>query len=166
MQLSGSVSTSLSASAPLTTTSAAGLDRSGVWVGVTPGFGIFVANHFALQFDLTLSGGVGTSYSSSPFTVGADVGIGVYPTLGSFGALYVRVLAGPSYSSYPATSGLSAYSGTAFSLSVPFGILIALNQHVGLDLGMRLNLTVRFYPGSSMFYLNLPVGYFGVQAFF
>jgi hypothetical protein len=86
--------------------------------------------------------------------------------LGTLASLYVRVLTGVSHSSFPATSNLSGYDTTAFTASVPFGILIALNPHVGLDLGMRLNASVSLFRGSGTLLLTMPVGYFGVQSFF
>jgi hypothetical protein len=50
-------------------------------------------------------------------------------------------------------------------VSVPAGILLAINYHVAIDLGVRFLFSKRLADGASS-YFEIPVGYFGVQAFF
>ena len=163
MMLSGSLSVMPKVTAPL---SGSGSAKSGVLLSLTPGMGIFVAKHFALEFDLGLSKGAGDLYNSTSWTLGMDLGFGVYPNLGTFGALYVRLLVGPQVS-IPSGSGSSSVPAlVSFNVSIPFGVLIAVNEHVAVDVGLRIQTTVWTQGSSSGVILQVPIGYFGVRSFF
>ena len=45
-----------------------------------------------------------------------------------------------------------------------FGLLIPLNQHVAVDLGTTISYSMGLDDQGS--WLNVPIGYLGVQAFF
>ena len=134
---------------------------AGAFVDFAPGIGVFVAKGLALQLQLDLGVGIGDLYANRAYLAGFDVGLRVYPRLGKFGALYLGASVGPTVE-LPRVSGASAVGYANFT--VPFGLLIALNRHVAIDVGLRFALTV--HPGSpTSLVLRVPLGYLGVQSF-
>jgi hypothetical protein len=53
----------------------------------------------------------------------------------------------------------------AFNISAPIGMVYALNEHVGIDFGLRLNFNLDL-DDPKVNTLIIPIGYFGLQAFF
>jgi len=49
-------------------------------------------------------------------------------------------------------------------IQIPIGLMLALNEHVGIDIGLPL--TIKYSPRALFYRFELPVGYFGVRAFF
>jgi len=137
-----------------------GEDLTGFLLNVAPTVGYFLIDRLALLGALQVIVAFGDHRSSLPKQVGFEVGPRYY---------------------FPATT-LVPYAGVSLGLgcSIPdegdtgkhltvagsAGMLIAMNAHVGIDVGTRIQYSVSLGSGVSVGQLTIPAGYLGVQAFF
>ncbi len=135
---------------------------SGFGYTVSPSVGIFVIDNLELSLYVGHYGAVvGGDYFGDNFHFGTsvrwvfDIDTIIYPYLG-------------------ARFGMSFYSfgrdslSTAISAGIPAGILVGLNRHVAIDIGLSFNYnqTVSGPFKKSPGELYIPAGYFGIEAFF
>lgn len=165
LMLSGQLSFSTDVTVSKGSASIDSKTKTGNYLTVAPGLGVFVAPHFALETSFDFGIGFGDTHNSSDWRGSFAFGFGIYPNLGSFGALYVRALAGPTF-----VVGENVPTQKYLDFSIPVGLLIAVHEHVAIDIGLRFNASYRFSqnsdaPSTTAFDLNVPVGYFGVKAF-
>ncbi len=129
---------------------------------VMPHVGIFVIDNLELALYVGHYGAVGGGdYYGDNFQFGAnvrwvfDIDTIIYPYLGArFGMSFFGLVG----------EGVN----TAISAGVPAGILIGLNRHVAIDIGLSLNYnqTVSGPFKESPGQLYIPAGYLGIEAFF
>lgn len=130
-----------------------------VGINISPTFDYFVAHSFSLglsgsAFRLSITGDNIPWY----FNVGVN---GIYHfDLG--GVLYPYVGAGGGMSWGTKVHNVNAYR-TAFVVTVPAGLLVALNSHVALNLGVPIEFS---FTSDGYQKMELPVGYLGIEAFF
>ncbi len=138
---------------------------SGIALRVAPEFGYFVIDNLALVARFSLGIFSGDLYDDSPTLLGFGVGGRYFLPLGpvaGYGGLEVGMgFAIPE----------SGDTAKAFEIDVPLGLLIPLNSQVAIDGGLRIiyRRSLDDCPTGAVCNtgeLVIPVGYFGVQAFF
>jgi hypothetical protein len=139
-----------------------GNSESGVQLNISPSFGGFVANNFLLQGGLAIQSGFGDLYDGEPTEVSFGFGFDYLFNFGSIVVPHVGFMLGPAFE---VPDQDNAETTTSIVLSIPAGILIALNEHVALDLGTRLDLSIGV-SGDKATIINLPIGFLGVRSFF
>jgi len=104
----------------------------------------------------------GEEYSASTL-VGFDVGAKYHIPLGSFVA-YAGIMVGMFFT-IPDSDIEGADTEKRFDLTVPLGILMPMNEHIAVDLGVMIayKMSLEDHGGSI---LNVPIGYLGVKGFF
>jgi hypothetical protein len=133
---------------------------TGVKMEFSPSFGIFIVRNLLLSTRLTIELGVGDLYDNEPKTIGFGIGLTYIFNFFTRVAPYVGFGIGPDF--------LIPDQGdtqTLLGISFPFGILIALNRHVAIDVGSSINLGLDVTDPKSTI-LEVPIGYLGVRAFF
>lgn len=125
-----------------------------VGLELAPEFDYFVAHGFAIGIRPTVER---TSLTAENFpwtfsvavlgTFFFDLGGAIYPYIGGGGGIGWK----------------TKIKGVAFQLTAPVGMLVALNNHVGIDFGVPLKF---HFTGDGYYGASLPVGYLGIQAFF
>ena len=135
--------------------------KTGGGISIDPNVGIFVANHLCLRGELTLGRPFGDLAVNPVTDLGLAVGLLGYPNLGTFGAIYAGGLLGFELG-IPETGSMSK----RVYLTIPFGVLVALNEHLGLDVGLRINASVNLYDNYNYGFVSTALGYFGLQGFF
>jgi hypothetical protein len=102
---------------------------------------------------------VGTDCTAAPKLLGFDVGAKYYIPMGSI-VPYAGLMVGMFFN-IPDEGDTTK----RFDLTVPLGILMPLNEHVAIDLGLAVvyKMSLEDNGGST---LNVPIGYLGIQGFF
>ena len=136
-----------------------GDSTTGFQLNVLPTFGYFLMDNLALEGGLLFNMGFGDLYEDAGMNLGFGVGAKYYIPMGRM-AIYVGAGLGMSF--YVPEEGDTQKS---LAIAVPAGILYAMNQWVALDLGLRFSYTMSLEDGGAS-YMTIPIGYFGVQAFF
>ena len=156
MQLGGNVSFRGEVVAP-----DGGDNVTGYELSFSPNFGIFVVEGLELLVRVTAQASFGDLNENDSNLYGFDGGVRYhFPTTAV--VPYVGVELG--YSVLVPKGGSSLDDLDIFNLSIPAGILIALNESVAVDVGVRFNYQELLDGSGSI--INVPVGYLGVQAFF
>jgi hypothetical protein len=104
----------------------------------------------------------GEEYSASTL-VGFDVGAKYYIPMGSI-VPYAGLMVGMFFT-IPDSDIPDAETQKRFDLTVPLGILMPMNEHVAIDLGIMIAYKMGLEDGDGAV-LNVPIGYLGVQGFF
>ena len=132
---------------------------SGYTLSIVPGFGYFIADRLEVRVGLAADVELGALHAGATQTFGFDGGIRYYLRLGKSVAGYAGMAFGPAVAVPDAGK-----SATTLVASLPFGVLVAFNRYVAMDLGARVEYSslVSTRDGSV---LRLALGYFGVQAF-
>jgi hypothetical protein len=159
MQLGGAALFSMDSHTPGSTTGAEVSSVSGFQLNVLPRFGIFVADNLELLVSGRVGTGFGDLYEDSPTTYGFDAGAAFYFATGGL-APYIGATVGLGF--------LAPNEGdtvTELNFLFPAGVLIALNEWVALDMGLRIIYSKSLEEGGGSV-LSVPIGYLGVQAFF
>ena len=147
--------------------SAQGQTNTGFIFTLSPSAGYFVADNLELVAAIDLSIPFGDYYSNSfnfyfyPKRFAGELGARYHFALVSQVTGYAGLQVGFGYTWYE--NSMVRNSGD-FTLTVPAGALVALNEHVALDVGLRLILSHNFEVDGWRF--TVPLGYLGVQAFF
>ncbi|MEQ1569957.1 MAG: hypothetical protein ABMA64_30265 [Myxococcota bacterium] len=127
---------------------------SDVYLELAPSGGYFVSDTVELLAGLSLHVDEGT------LGVGFFAGLDAF--LGTEGvAPYVGGTVGYGMARF-APNSLFVYSQDAVTLSGRGGVVLPLNRKVGVDLGARLHLNI----DDGATWVELPLGYIGVRAFF
>ncbi|NOZ87178.1 MAG: hypothetical protein GXP49_13090 [Deltaproteobacteria bacterium] len=135
-----------------------GDSQTGFWFQVSPNAGYFVIDDLELTVSAGIGLGFGDLYDGSSknysFGAGANYFIGVSSFKLHLGVAVAMAIMSPD----------KGDSIKSLAIGVPIGLLIPLNQHVGVDLGTTIIYNVGLDDQGSS--LNVPIGYLGVQAFF
>jgi hypothetical protein len=142
--------------------------QTGYRVSLTPKFGYFVIDNLELNAEFTFATAFHDLYEDSPkwieFGLGArylfSIG-GIHPYLGAnFGMIFTL---------YPETEDTMDHTSKNMLLSFPIGVLIALNDHVALDFGIKIKCMIHIKDNDEdvgLTVLSIPIGFLGVQGFF
>ena len=136
-----------------------GDSTTGYLLGVAPTFGYFIMDNLELFGGINAVMGFGDAYEGAAKNMGFDVGAKYFM---GFGAVtgYAGLSVGMAF--------MMPDEGDTMKnllIGVPLGVLYPLNEHVALDLGTVVNYNMSLEDGGGAF-LNVPLGYLGVQAFF
>ncbi len=138
-----------------------GGSATGVLLNFSPSFGGFVIKNLLLEGHLTTRVGLGDLYTNVPKTVGFGFGIQYLFNFRSIVIPYLGFYFGPDFA-IPRQGNTQA----SISFSIPAGILISLNERVGLLIGTELSIDVGLTDGARGTTISLPIGYLGVNAYF
>jgi len=133
---------------------------NGAMLDISPAFGYFVADNFELLIGLLVAKGFGEIFEGYPADAGATIGIAYYFAFGEASAFYIGAQVGMQFT-IPEEGDTYKW----FVAAVPIGVLIGLNSHVAIDIGLR----PQFMAGldePKIKQISAPIGYLGVQAFF
>ncbi len=154
IQLGGSVTFSLDMFIP-----DEGDKETGFMLRAMPSGGYFLMDNLALVGALSFGKGFGKLYKDwFPMEFGIDVGAKYFIPMGSM-AIYAGAMVGMTMLK-PDEGDSSKW----LDIIVPVGILIPMNAHIGIDLGMHLGYHMGLDDQGSS--LGVPIGYLGVQGFF
>lgn len=166
MQLGGALSMAVDTISP-----SRGGDQTGVLLSVSPSFGYFIADGLELHLPLVVDLRLGDLYDGVPHTIGFTPGLRYIFATGTIVLPFVGFNLGPRFL-LPRNNDDTT---VALSWRTPAGILIALNRHVGLTVGMALDVTFGFggksaiytkLAGNDVVFVEFLLGYLGVEAFF
>ncbi len=139
-----------------------GDSETGFMLGAMPSFGYFLMDNLELAGAIVFEKGFGDLYDNDVYTLPMIFGFGVgakyYIPMGSM-VIYAGAMVGMTMTIPDEGDTLKT-----FDLIVPLGILMPLNTHVGLDLGVMVTYSMGLDDQGSM--LHVPIGYLGVKAFF
>ena len=133
----------------------------------SPQLGYFVIDKLELLFDFGLNVPFGTSNGGDDVTIGFDLGARYFLDFDVV-ALYFGGMLGFSWA-VPDNPNLRVRD--YFDLNVMVGVLVPLNRHIGIDLGMRMVTHVlmdgdAIQDGQERTRIYFPIGYLGVNGFF
>lgn len=131
-----------------------------------PNIGYFVIDKLEILFNFGLTLPFGDGRTAEDVTIGFAVGARYFIDF-EVVALYMGGMIGPSWEIPDATSvPIRDY----FDINLMVGVLVPLNRHIGIDLGMRMNTHIRldddFADGGVRTTISFPMGYLGVNGFF
>jgi hypothetical protein len=140
--------------------------EGGGYFTLSPHLGYFVIDKLELLFNFDLSLPFG--YSGN-----LDVNVGFLGGARYFFdfnilALYVGGMVGPTW---VIPDNPNDVIRDHFNINVMVGILVPMNRHIGIDLGMRMNTDIRvdggdLADGEERTVISFPIGYLGVSGFF
>ena len=133
--------------------------QNGAVIEVSPQFGYFLATNLELGLSLFFAKGMGQLFEDSPTEFGLSLGIKYHIDLAKV-FLYLGATVGMDFV-LPTEGKLQNY----LIGGIPFGLLVPLNQHVALDVGMRVNAAIYLHD-SWVMEISVPIGYLGVQGYF
>jgi hypothetical protein len=132
----------------------------------SPHVGYFVIDKLEILFDFGLAVPFGDARGADDVTVSFAVGARYFIDF-EVVALYMGGMMGPSWE-IPDASSVPARD--YFDINIMVGVLVPINRHIGIDLGMRMNnhigLGDDFSNGQTRTTISFPMGYFGVNGFF
>jgi hypothetical protein len=139
-----------------------GDSRTGFVLNVSPMAGYFVADGFEVAARLGLGFFLGDRYSGVADTVSFALGARYFIETKLSLVLYFGLAFGMNFL-IPSDWGDDVQKSLA--VEGPIGIMIPLNRHVAIDLGLMLSFvsSLEEHGGST---LSVPIGYMGIQAFF
>ena len=147
-----------------------GDSQTGFSLVLIPQVGYFVIDNLEVIGRLNLGMFFGDLYETeiggetygAPTLVGFDVGAKYHIPLGSFVA-YAGLMVGMFFN-IPDGDIPNAETTKRFDLTVPLGILLPMNSHVAIDLGVAIAYKMGLDDQGDT--LNVPIGYLGIQGFF
>ena len=143
-----------------TTIPEGGNGQSGFRLEVSPHFGVFVADGFELFFATAIVVPFGDLYGNAAKNIGFFFGLRYVFDLGGRVLPYLGIAFGPDFI-VPERGNTQAF----FGFNLPLGILIALNQHVAINVGLAPSFAfgVSDVRGAM---IRIPMAFLGVDAFF
>jgi hypothetical protein len=166
MQLGGALSMAVDTFAP-----DGGKNLTGVVLSVSPSFGYFFTDGLELQLPMIVDLRLGKLYDNTPHAIGFTPGLRYVFATGTIVLPFVGINLGPIFL-LPRNNDDTI---VALRWRTPAGILIALNPHVGLTVGMALDVNFGFggksaigskLGGQDVVFVEFLLGYLGVEAFF
>lgn len=142
-----------------------GDNLSGGWFRFDPHLGFFVIDYLEILFSFSLGLPFGDLHKWEAVDIGFAAGARYFFDFEAF-AVYAGGMLGFSFV-VPDDTNVKVQK--YFNISLMGGVLLAMNKHVGIDLGLRFNTSVlmgdytRSNPGST---ISFPMGYLGVNGFF
>ncbi len=137
---------------------------TGTNLSISPQFGYFIVDQVELLAGARLGIGFGDLYSTADRLVTFFVGGRYFLPLGLPVPAYVGLDVGMGFN-IPPSDDTTRETTKGLELAVPIGVLIPLNAHVALDVGVRPAYALSLQDGGTD-QLLVPIGYFGVQSFF
>ncbi len=132
----------------------------------SPKLGYFVIDKLELLLNFGMEFPFGTADGFRDVTVGFGVGARYFFDF-NIVALYVGGTVGPKWL---VPDNPNVVIEDHFNINVMVGILVPMNRHVGIDLGMRMNTDIRidndFPDGGQRARIDFPIGYLGISGFF
>ncbi len=132
----------------------------------SPFFGYFVIDKLELLFDFYLTVPFGGTDGGSDVVLGFDGGARYFIDFNVV-ALYMGGMIGPNWR---IPDNPVAPVEDYFNINLMVGVLMPLNRHIGVDLGMRMLFNIRvdrdFPDGADRTWISFPMGYLGVSGFF
>ncbi|NMB74660.1 MAG: porin family protein [Myxococcales bacterium] len=153
MQLGGTLAFSIDMAIP-----EEGDSTTGFKLNVAPTVGYFLMDNLELEGGLLFAMGFGDLYENAGKDLGFGVGAKYYIPMGRM-AVYVGADIGMNF-----TMPDEGDTTKTLAIMVPAGIVYAMNANVALDLGLRFIYNMGLDDQGS--FMTIPIGYFGVQAFF
>jgi len=132
---------------------------TGYRLGVMPSFGYFLIDNLELFVGVNADLGFGDAYDGAAKNFGFNVGAKYFHRLGPVFA-YAGLGVGMGFMVPDEGDTMKN-----LAIGVPLGVLWPLNMRVALDLGTMITYNMSLEDGGASF-LNVPIGYLGVQAFF
>jgi hypothetical protein len=142
-----------------------GDSAGGGWFNFSPTLGFFIIDKLELLFAFSLGIPFGDAYSWDDVSVGFGLGARYFIDFDAF-ALY---MGGTMGFSFDIPDNTDADVRKYFNINIMVGILLAINRHIGIDLGMRFNSAILLgdYPNQyAASEITFPMGYLGVDGFF
>jgi opacity protein-like surface antigen len=136
-----------------------GDSTTGFQLNVLPTVGYFLMDNLELEGGVLFNMGFGDLYEDAGMNLGFGVGAKYFIPMGRM-AIYVGADIAMTFN-VPDEGDTTK----ALAIAVPAGILYAMNQWVALDLGLRFTYNMSLEDGGGS-YMTIPIGYFGIQAFF
>lgn len=135
-----------------------GDSTTGFKLGLSPQVGYFLMDNLELLGQVGLGMFFGDLYENAPKFMGFGVGAKYHIPMGSM-VLYAGLTVGMSF--------IIPEEGDTMknlNLEVPLGLLLPMNSHVAIDLGLKVAYSMGLDDQGS--FLTVPIGYLGVQAYF
>jgi hypothetical protein len=137
----------------------------GGWFNFNPEVGFFIIDYLELLFGFNLGVPFG-DYKAADVDVGFGLGARYFIDFEAL-ALYFGGTLGLGF---VVPDNVDLKVRKYFDINLMVGVLIALNRHIGVDLGMRFNTSVLMgeYPNDTPrpTTISFPIGYFGIDGFF
>lgn len=134
---------------------------TGMGIYAEPNFGYFLMDNLMLHGGVKLGIQFGDLYEGSAKTFGFNVGAQYF-----FMEMGAMKMYGGLNIGLDITSPDTGDSIMYLPITVPVGVVYALNQHVGLDLGLRFTFNLGLAPDGVVNTWHLPVGLVGVRGHF
>lgn len=139
-----------------------GDSRTGFVLNLSPMAGYFLADGFEVAARLGLGFFLGDRYSDVADTVSFALGARYFIETKFSLVLYFGLAFGMNFL-IASDSDIEVQKSLA--IEAPIGLMIPLNRHVAIDLGLMLSFVASMEEmGGST--LSVPIGYMGIQAFF
>lgn len=135
-------------------------NQSGFVINLDPMAGYFLAQGLEVAARLGFGLYLGEMYENSSVQLGFSLGVRYFLAIEGTILPYAGAAIGMNFV-MPEDGDVQKN----MSVELPIGMMVPLNAHVALDLGLRINYLVSLaeHGGSK---LNIPVGYLGIRAFF
>jgi len=140
-----------------------GDDEYGFAIDLAPEFGVFVARGLELTAGLNFGFGFGDLYNKD-VNLGLNLGMRFVFHMVPVVKPYVGGMLG--FQMYIPEDDEFIGDQYRLLLSIPIGILIQLNQHVALNIGIGSKFQFDLGDDDGPIWVFQPLGYFGVEAFF
>jgi hypothetical protein len=136
-----------------------GDSTTGFALNIMPTAGYFLMDNLELNGMLKFGMGFGDLYEHSSKLIGFAVGAKYYIPMGSM-VPYAGAMIGMGF-----TIPDEGDTAKELDIIVPLGLLMPLNAHLALDLGVQVIYAMSLEDG-GISVLHVPIGYLGVQGFF
>lgn len=136
-----------------------GSNQTNYTLSISPSAGYFLIDNLEIMGGFNATMFFGDNTDSLPKLVGFALGARYLLSLGSM-APYVGLMVGMDF-----TIPDQGSTQKAFDIIAPIGLLFALNEWVAIDAGLRFNFQLAL-DDPKVNRLVIPIGYFGLQAFF
>lgn len=131
-------------------------------VEVAPEVGVFVYEGLEVFGRLRLTGPIfvnaASSFQQNPITFGASLGARYFLDTGTSFYPYAGMSLG--------VDAVETLGARYWTFEIPIGVMVALNESVGLTLGAAFKTETTFFDNISPSLFYFPMGIFGVKALF
>ena len=128
----------------------------------SPEFGVYLIDGLEAFVRLRLSGPLAVNatrgYEAQPITYGASLGAQYFFDTGSVFYPYIGVSLG--------ADAHGSLTNRSWTVEVPAGVMIAINNNLGLTIGVAVRSETTFFDFASPSVVYLPFGIFGLKGFF
>jgi hypothetical protein len=128
-------------------------------LAIAPSAGYFLLDNLELTGGFSAIMFFGDNTDQAPKLVGFDLGARYYLKMGALSPFF-GLSAGMNF-----TIPKQGDTEKSINIAAPIGVLYALNEHVGLLAGLNINFSLDL-DDPKVNILTIPIGYFGLRAFF